>query len=69
MEALINNIAANIVEYFSLGGLFVRYVVEVEDLRAWLQGKWFFTANFFYAASVCHDVLVGIILFGVRLEH
>jgi hypothetical protein len=33
MEALIDNIAANIVEYFSLGGLFVRYVVEVEDLR------------------------------------
>lgn len=38
MEALIDNITANIVEYFSLRGLFVRYVVEVEDLRTWLQG-------------------------------
>ena len=33
MEALIDDIAANIVEYFSLGGLLVRYVIEVENLR------------------------------------
>ncbi len=36
MEALIDDIAANIVEYFSLGGLLVRYVIEVENLRTWL---------------------------------
>jgi len=34
MEALIDDIAANILEYFILGGILVCYVIEVEDLRA-----------------------------------